>query len=56
MTSRVSVWRHARAYLDYYPRDTAFARTVAETLRGAGEVQSALAVERPGREPEREGG
>ena len=37
---------HTRAYLDYYPRDITFARTVAETLRGAGQTQAALEVER----------
>jgi len=37
---------HTRAYLGYYPRDTAFARTVAETLRGVGDAQSALELDR----------
>ena len=37
---------HTRVYLGYYPRDTAFARTVAETLRGAGDAQSALELDR----------
>jgi len=31
-----------RAYLGYYPRDIAFAGTVAATLRSAGDVPSAL--------------
>ena len=37
---------HTRVYLGYYPRDIAFARTVAETLRGAGDAQSALELDR----------
>ena len=39
-----------RAYLGYYPRDIAFAGTVAATLRSAGDVPSALAVEQLARE------
>jgi hypothetical protein len=41
---------HTRAYLGYYPRDIAFAGTVAATLRSAGDVQSAFAVEQLARE------
>jgi len=39
-----------RAYLGDYPRDIAFAGTVAATLRSAGDVPSALAVEQLARE------
>jgi len=41
---------HTRAYLGYYPRDIAFAGTVAATLRNAGDAPSALAVEQLARE------
>jgi hypothetical protein len=44
------VVEHTRAYLGYYPHDIAFAGTVAATLRSAGDVPSALAVEQLVRE------
>jgi hypothetical protein len=41
---------HTRAYLHYYPRDIAFAGTVAATLRNGGDLPSAMAVEQLVRE------
>jgi hypothetical protein len=41
---------HTRAYLGDYPRDIAFAGTVAATLRNAGDMPSAVAVEAFARE------